>query len=165
MILFAILAALTVAGGLAAVMLRSIVHCVLALVVAFIGLALLFLRLHAQFAGFAQILVYVGAVAILAVFAILLTGNSETPKTGVFSGTWLSGLVVAAAVFSVLAWAVLNSQAALPHEQAASQVSVEQIGHALMSSYVLQLQIVAVLLTVAMIGAVIVAMYEKGGAK
>ena len=55
-------------------------HCALALTVAFAGLALLFLQLDAQFAGFAQILVYIGAVAILVVFAILLTrgfGDSD----------------------------------------------------------------------------------------
>ena len=52
-----------------------------------------FLQLDAQFAGFAQILVYIGAVAILVVFAILLTRGSETPKDGVFSRTWLVGLV------------------------------------------------------------------------
>ena len=164
-ILFAILAGLTVAGGLAAVMLRNIVHCALALTVAFAGLGLLFLRLGAQFVGFAQILVYVGAVAILVVFAILLTRNSETQATGVFSKTWLTGLAVAAAVFAVLAWAVLNSQAALPYEQAAPQITVAQIGDALMSRYVLPLEIVAVLLTASLIGAVIVAMHEKGGAK
>ncbi|MGA2249306.1 NADH-quinone oxidoreductase subunit J [Terracidiphilus sp.] len=165
MVIFAILAALTVAGGLAAVMLRNTVHCALAVAVAFAGLALLFLRLNAQFAGFAQILVYVGAVAILVVFAILLTRNSETPATGVFSKTWLAGLVIAAAVFAVLAWAVIKSQAALPQEQTEPQISVAQIGNALMGRYVLPLEIVAVLLTAAMIGAVIVAMHEKGSAK
>ncbi len=163
MIVFAILAALTVAGSLAAVLLRNTVHCALALTGAFIGLALLFLRLDAQFAGFAQILVYVGAVAILVVFAILLTRGSETPATGVFSRTWFAGLVVAAGVFAVLAWTVLHSAVALPHEFAAPQVSVAQIGNALMGRYVLPLEIVAVLLTAAMIGAVIVAMHEKPG--
>ena len=161
MVIFAILAALTVAGGLAAVTLRNTVHCALALTVAFSGLALLFLGLGAQFAGFAQILVYVGAVAILVVFAILLTRSSETPATGVFSSTWLAGLVLAAAVFSVLAWAVLESWSALPYEQAAPQITVAQIGNALMGRYVLTLEIVAVLLTAAMIGAVIVAMHDK----
>jgi NADH-quinone oxidoreductase subunit J len=165
MVIFAILAALTVAGGLAAMMLRNTVHCALAVAVAFAGLALLFLRLDTQFAGFAQILVYVGAVAILVVFAILLTRSSETPATGVFSKTWLAGLIVAAAVFSVLAWAVIQSQTALPQVQAAPQITVEQIGNALMGRYVLPLEIVAVLLTASMIGAVIVAMHEKGGAK
>jgi len=57
----------------------------LALTVVFTGLALLFLQLDAQFAGFAQILVYVGAVAILVVFAILLTRSSEMPKDVVSS--------------------------------------------------------------------------------
>jgi NADH:ubiquinone oxidoreductase subunit 6 (subunit J) len=164
MVIFVILAALTVAGGVAAMTLRNVVHCALAVAVAFAGLALMFLRLDAQFAGFAQILVYVGAVAILIVFAILLTRSSETPERGVFSKTWLVGLAVAAAVFAVLAWAVLGSEAALPHEQAAPGITVAQIGNALMGRYVLPLEIVAVLLTAAMIGAVIVAMHEKGGA-
>jgi len=85
---FYLLAALTIAGGLAAVLLKNTVHCALALTVAFAGLALLFLELDAQFAGFPQILVYIGAVAILVVFAILLTKGSETPKDGVYSRNW-----------------------------------------------------------------------------
>src|ERR1019366_8238037 len=111
---FYILAALTVLGGLAAVLLKNTVHCALALTVAFAGLALLFLNLDAQFAGFAQILVYIGAVAILVVFAILLTKGSETPQGGVFSRTWLVGLTAAAAVFAVLGWAVIASAPLLP---------------------------------------------------
>lgn len=164
-VVFWLLSALTVLGGLTAVILKNTVHCALALTVAFAGLALLFLQLDAQFAGFAQILVYIGAVAILVVFAILLTRGSETPKGGVFSGTWFAGLLVAAAVFSVLGWAVLHSASALPHETSTPSVTVIQIGNALMSRYVLPLEIVALLLTSAMIGAVIVAMHEKGEGK
>ena len=77
------------------------------------------LQLDAQFVGFAQILVYIGAVAILVVFAILLTRGSDTPKDGVFSKTWLAGLAIAAAVFSVLGWAVFQSARGLPHTTAA----------------------------------------------
>ncbi len=119
------------------------------------------MQLDAQFAGFAQILVYIGAVAILVVFAILLTRGSETPKDGVYSRNWLAGLAIAAAVFAVLGWAVLESTRALPHETAVPAVTVLQIGNALMGRYVLPLEIVALLLTAAMIGAVIVAMHEK----
>ena len=162
---FWILAAITVLGGLTAVMLRNTVHCALAVTAAFAGLALLFLQLDAQFAGFAQILVYIGAVAILVVFAILLTRGSETPTTGVFSRTWFAGLLIAASVFAVLAWAVLRSGAVLPQETAAPAVTVEQIGTALMGRYVLPLEIIALLLTAAMLGAVIVAMHEKGEPK
>jgi len=159
---FYLFAALSVAGGLAAVTLKNTVHCALALTVAFAGLALLFLDLDAQFAGFAQILVYIGAVAILVVFAILLTRGSETPKDGVFSTTWLAGLAIAAAVFAVLGWAVLQSQYLLPQGTPATPtVTVEEIGRALVGRYVLPLEIVALLLTAAMIGAVIVALHEK----
>jgi NADH-quinone oxidoreductase subunit J len=157
---FYVLAAITLAGALAAVLLKNTVHCALALTVAFAGLALLFLELDAQFAGFAQILVYIGAVAILVVFAILLTKGSETPKDGVYSKNWLAGLVIAAGVFAVLGWAVLQSAAVLPHESAKPEVTVLQIGR-----YVLPLEIVALLLTAALIGAVIVAMHEKEGAE
>lgn len=164
-VVFWILAILTIVGGLAAVLLKNTVHCALALTIAFAGLALLFLQLDAQFAGFAQILVYIGAVAILVVFAILLTRGSETPATGVFSRTWLAGLCIAAAVFAVLGWAVLHSVGSLPHETAAPSITVAQIGNALMGRYVLPLEIIALLLTAAMLGAVIVAMHEKGDSK
>jgi NADH-quinone oxidoreductase subunit J len=165
-IVFWLVSALTVAGALAAVLLKNLVHCALALTIAFAGLAMLFLQLDAQFAGFAQILVYIGAVAILVVFAILLTRSSETPKDGgVFSRTWGAGLAIAAAVFALIGWAVLQSQPGLPHEAGVPTVSVKQIGNALMGRYVLSLEIVALLLTAALIGAVIVAMHEKDGAK
>jgi NADH:ubiquinone oxidoreductase subunit 6 (subunit J) len=165
-VVFWVVAALTIAGGLAAVLLRNLVHCALCLTIAFGGLALLFLELDAQFAGFAQILVYVGAVAILVVFAILLTRSSQAPGDGgVFSRTWWAGLAIAAAVFAVIGWAVLESAAALPGEQAQPDVTVARIGDALMGRYVLPLEIVALLLTAALIGAVIVAMHEKGGTR
>jgi len=164
-VVFYLIAVLTIAGGLAAVLLKNLVHAALAVTVAFGGLALLFLSLDAQFAGFAQILVYIGAVAILIVFAILLTRGSEVPKDGVFSRTWLMGLVIAAGVFSVLGWAILSSQLSLPNETAVPTVTVHDIGVALVGRYVLPLEIVALLLTAATIGAVIVAMHERDGAR
>ncbi len=153
------------AGGLAAVLLKNLVHCALAVTIAFGGIALLFLSLDAQFAGFVQILVYIGAVAILIVFAILLTRGSDLPKDGVFSPTWLTGVVIASAVFAVMGWAVINSVNAIPQLVAVPHVTVHDIGVALVGSYVLPLEIVALLLTAATVGAVIVAMHEKGGAE
>ena len=160
-VIFYLPAALTLGGGLAAVLLKHLVHCALATTVAFAGLALLFLQLDAQFAGFAQILVYIGAVAILIVFAILLTRGSDLPKDGVFSRSWFVGLVIAAGVFAVLAWAVLQSVRVVPQQSAVPAVTVHDIGNALVGRYVLPLEIVALLLTAATIGAVIVAMHER----
>ena len=161
--IFYLLSAVTVAGALSAVLLKRLVHAALAVTVAFAGLALLFLSLDAQFAGFVQILVYIGAVAILVVFAILLTRASGPPKDGVFSHTWFTGLVIAAGVFAILGWAVINSDHALPNQTAVPLATVHDIGEALVGRYVLPLEIVALLLTAATIGAVIVAMHEKDG--
>jgi NADH-quinone oxidoreductase subunit J len=69
--------------------------------------------------------------------------------------------VIAAGVFAVLGWAVIGSVKVLPNETAAPQVTVLEIGNTLVGRYVLPLEIVAVLLTAAMIGAVIVAKHEK----
>src|ERR1051325_2376008 len=74
---FYILALFTVVSAFCAMSLRNLVHCALCLALSFLGVAGLFLHLNAGFIAFAQILVYVGAVAILIVFAILLTRNAE----------------------------------------------------------------------------------------
>jgi NADH-quinone oxidoreductase subunit J len=157
---FLLTAALTVAGALAAALLKNLVHCALSLTVTFAGLALFYLQLDAQFAGFSQILVYIGAVAILVVFAILLTRGAGIPEYRGFSASWFLGLTIAAAIFALLTWAVTGSLPAGAKVATAPAITVQSIGAALMSSYVLPLEIVAVLLTVALIGAVIVAMAE-----
>lgn len=158
---FAIVAIITLASAIAAMTLRNLVHCALALVGAFAGLAALYLQLEAQFVGFAQILVYVGAVAILIVFAILLTGGSESPKQSIFSSTWCVGGGVALAVFGVLVWTIRSSHSLTEGLPPASEASVRQIGDQLMTKYILPLEVVGLLLTAALIGAVIIAMKER----
>jgi NADH-quinone oxidoreductase subunit J len=157
---FIILAVLTLASAVAAMTLRNLVHCALALVGAFAGLAALYLQLDAQFVGFAQILVYVGAVAILIVFAILLTGGTEPAKQPIFSSTWWVGGGVTIAVFGILIWTIRSSRALTDSLPAISQASVRQIGDQLMTKYILPLEVVGLLLTAALIGAVIIAMKE-----
>src|SRR5271168_1646443 len=106
-VLITILAAVTLSGAVAAITLRNLVHCALALTVAFAGLATLYLSLDAEFAGLAQLLVYVGAIAILIVFAILLTPSapdSEAAARPRITPSGLVGLIMALAVFAILAW-------------------------------------------------------------
>jgi NADH-quinone oxidoreductase subunit J len=161
-IVFAIIAAVTIAAAVAAMSLRNLVHCALALAVAFAGIAVAYLQLDAQFVGFTQLLVYVGAVAILVVFAILLTRGSESPEQSVLSSGWIAGVVVAVMVLGVLILAIGKSSAI--HDTAPNQpkVTVFQIGEALMNKFVLPLEVVGLLLTAALIGAVIIAMKEEG---
>ena len=158
---FLILAALTIAGTSAAMGLRNLVHSILALTLGFAGLAALYLQLDAQFVGFTQVLIYVGAVAILAVFAIMLTRSVGPMAQPAFSSAWTMGGVVAGAVFAVLAWAIHSSAASPKMLPPQPEVSVRQIGGALMHRFVLPLEIMGLLLTVALIGAVLIAMQEK----
>ena len=158
---FAILAALTLVSAVAAMSLRSLVHCALALAVTFVSLAALYLDLGAQFVGFAQIFVYVGAVAILIVFAVLLTRGGEAPQGPVFSTSWFSGVAIAVAVFGVLAWTVAWSTASRRATPPPPEASVKQIGDALMARFVLPLEVIGLLLTAALIGAIIIAMRDQ----
>jgi|SRR6266404_1911880 len=158
---FLILAIVTLAGAVAAITLRNLVHCALALTVAFAGLAGIFLELDAQFVGFAQILVYIGAVAILIVFALLLTRGTEPAGQTRFSSGWLTGAAVAAAVFGILSSAILSTKSVVGLISSPPQASVRQIGDLLMTKYVLPLEVVGLLLTAALIGAAIIAMQER----
>jgi NADH-quinone oxidoreductase subunit J len=162
---FFILGVLTIVGAAAALTLRNLVHCVLALVLAFVGLAGLYLQLGAQFIGFAQVLVYIGAVAILIVFAILLTRGAESPSQSIISPSWALSSAVSVAVFGVLAWTIRSSAATRRPIPPQPEVSVKQIGDALMSRFALPLEIIALLLTAALIGAVTIAMQERRGMK
>lgn len=158
---FAIIAALIVAAATAAMTLRNLVHSALAVAVAFAGLAAAYLQLDAQFVGLTQILVYVGAVAILIVFAVLLTRGGEAPEKSVFSTSWFWGAAIATSVFALLACAINHSFAskrALPPQPSAT---VEQIGQDLMTKFVLPLEVIGLLLTAALIGAVIIAMRDE----
>lgn len=159
---FLILAALTIAGMAAAMGMRNLVHCILALTLGFAGLAALYLQLGAQFVGLTQILVYVGAVAILTVFAIMMTRSAGPIALPVFSSAWTMGGVVAGAVFAVLAWAIHFGTASRKFPPPQPEATVRQIGDALMHRFILPLEIIGLLLTAALIGAVLVAMQEKG---
>jgi NADH-quinone oxidoreductase subunit J len=158
---FAIIAVLIVAAASAAMTLRNLVHSALAVAVAFGGLALAYLYLDAQFVGLTQILVYVGAVAILIVFAVLLTRGGEAPEKSVFSTSWFWGLLITVAVFATLAWCVMHSFASQREPADKIEVTVKQIGQALMTKFVLPLEVIGLLLTAALIGAVIIAMREE----
>ena len=161
--IFILLAALTVGGAMAAMMLRNAVHCALSLVVTFVGLAGIYLGLDAHFLGLAQVLVYVGAVAILLVFVLLLTRGTDTPALGEAQTRRRSGLVVGIAVALVLLAVAVTPPLLPARMDPPLAVPVRELGEALMTSYMVPLQVVGVLLTAGMIGAAIIALPERTG--
>ena len=161
-IAFVLLGAITLAGAVLAMSLRNLVHCALSLAITFAGLAGLYLQLQAQFVGFAQVLVYVGAVAILIVFAILLTRGAEPPNQPLCAANGWIGVAIGLVVFAVIAAVIFASKALERAPSPGPEISVRQLGDQLMSKYVLPLEVLALLLTAALIGAVILAMQETG---
>lgn len=158
--IFILLAVLTVGGSLAAVTLRNPVHCALSLVVVFVGLAGFYLGMGAQFLGLAQVLVYVGAVAILLVFVMLMTRGEGEGETAGSGGGW-TGWLVSGLVAMVLVAAVLAAGRLPQRETVAESAGVRELGETLMTDYVLPLQGVGVLLTAALIGAGVLALPER----
>jgi NADH-quinone oxidoreductase subunit J len=154
---FIVIAILTLAGALAAASLPKLIHAALCLVVAFIGIAAFFFLLGAEFVGLVQVFVYVGAVAVLIVFTILLTRHTEETTHGF---NWI-GVVIALAVFAGLIWAILQTPSLAVAAPAIEPLTVKRIGQALMTDYIWPLQCVGLLLTAALIGGLILVMEEK----
>jgi NADH-quinone oxidoreductase subunit J len=159
---FVLLSALTIGSGIAAISLRNLIHCALCFATCLLGIAGIFLWLDAQFIGFAQVLVYVGAISILVVFAILLTrgaGNENGQR-------WFGSPLVSATIAVLLGGVLLASLFASNHStptaaQSSARAPVLAIGQKLMTSHVLALEIIALMLTAALLGAVTLAMPER----
>jgi NADH-quinone oxidoreductase subunit J len=154
---FVAIAVLTVAGALAAATLPKLMHAALSLVIAFVGLAAFFFFLGAEFVGLVLVFVYVGAVAVLIVFTILLTRRDVAEDRGF---NW-SGVIVAGAVFAGLVWTISKTQSLAVSAPPIEPLTVKRIGELLMTTYVWPLQCVGVLLTAALIGALILVVEDK----
>ena len=154
---FIVFAILTLAGALAAATLPKLIHAALCLVVAFVGIAAFYFLLGAEFVGLVQVFVYVGAVAVLIVFTILLTRRTDE-NTGGFN--W-SGVVIALAVFGALLWSIHGTPALAIAAPPIDALTVKRIGEVLMTDYIWPLQCIGLLLTAALIGGLILVMEEK----
>ena len=102
-----------------------------ALALSLLGVAAIYLNLGAEFVAFSQVLVYVGAVAILIVFAVLLTQNKTERAVRGFAPQWGAALAVAALVFGILLFSVRSSRMAARPAPAPPALTSNAIGHEL----------------------------------
>jgi len=154
---FLVIAIITLSGALAAAALPKLIHAALSLVIVFVGVAAYFFLLGAEFVGLVQVFVYIGAVAVLIVFTILLTRRELTGDRGINWG----GAIVALAVFGGLLWTILKTKSLAIRAPQIEPLTVKLIGEVLMTNYVWPLQCVGLVLTAALIGALILVMEEK----
>ena len=156
-IAFFALAGLTVLAALAVVTLRNILHSALALVVAFIGVAGIYLLLQAEFIAMVQVLLYIGAVMVLILFAIMLTQRLTEERLRQFTGKWWLAAPLALLLLVLIVPAILSTTWVRLVEAPLPSDGVVALGTLLMNRYVLPFEIASVLLLVALIGAIVVA--------
>src|ERR1700741_4708116 len=126
---FAIIAIFTLTFALAAATNPRLMHAALSFSAMFVGIAGFFFLLGAEFVGLVQIFVYIGAVAVLIVFTILLTRRDAETNRGFKWG----GVIVAVAVFAGLLWAIVKTKTVSVAAPVFNALTVKQIGEALMT--------------------------------
>ncbi|WP_227766662.1 NADH-quinone oxidoreductase subunit J family protein [Zhaonella formicivorans] len=158
--LFWLLAAAVLACALAVVTLKNIVHSALYLILTFVGIAIVFLFLEADFLALVQILVYAGAVSILLVFAVMLTRKGDMKQSNLFNNYKWAGALLCLGLFLLIERLILASDFVV--NTTGPQNTVGPIAEAMLGQFVIPFEIAAILLLVAMVGAIILAKGVKG---
>jgi NADH-quinone oxidoreductase subunit J len=164
-IVFLIIAFATLVSALMVVITRNIVHAALWLVATLFGVAVMFATLNANFLAVVQVVVYIGAIAILFIFAVMLTRKDLRDQGPQTNRNWWIGALVAVSTFAGLffmlqGWSGISKTAsAIP----SGFDAVAALGDALISpaAYVLPFEVASVLLVAPLVGAVYVAFNQK----
>ncbi len=150
---FYVLAAVTLVAAGGVMVSRNLLHAVLFLILTFVGIAGFFVLLSADFIAMAQVIIYVGAISVLILFAVLLT-----PRAGRNNGETrfaLPGILLAVCLAAVFLFVVHDT--AWSTTDTAPALGADQLGEALLTTWVLPFEIASVLLTAALVGAIMLA--------
>ena len=166
-IVFLIVALVTLFSGLMVVTTRNLVHAALWLVATLFGVAITYALLNANFLAVVQVVVYIGAIAILFIFAVMLTRKDMRDQGPQLNKNWWFGALLAVLTFGGLffllqGWnGMSRTAAALP----SGFDAVAELGNELVSpaGYVLPFEVASVLLVAALVGAVYVAFNPRSG--
>ena len=148
-------------AGLLVVTMRDIIRCGLAMIVCFGALAGIYVILGAPLIAAAQVIVYIGAISVLILFAIMLTQTKDAPSRLVFQSQAIPAAIASVIIAVVVALAI----AATDWHEATERVRVatDALSTVLFNQYVLPFEIVSVMLLAAVIGGVFLAKREPGG--
>src|SRR5512145_2511239 len=164
-IIFLVVALFTLVSGFMVVTTRNLVHAALWLVSTLFGVAVAYALLNAAFLAVVQVVVYIGAIAILFIFAVMLTRKDMRDQGPQMNKNWWVGVLLSVLVFVGLflllqGWSGLSKTASnLPEKF--NEIAIAQLGDALLNAYVLPFEVASVLLVAALVGAVYVAFNRK----
>ncbi len=151
-------ALLTAIAGLAVVTSRNLFHSALALTLTFFGVAGIYIFLEAEFLAVSQILVYVGAIAMLIAFAIMLTRSMMYGRTSPLNNQWGKASLFAVFFFAaLLAFARATPWPAAGEEVVADEALIAALGREFVTTYVIAFEVLGLLLLLALVGAVMLA--------
>ncbi len=159
--LFWIFAAIMIGSGLLVVTMRDIIRCGLAMIVCFGALAGIYVIIGSPLIAAAQVIVYIGAISVLILFAIMLTQTKDAPARLVFQ-TQAGPAAIAAVVIAVLiALAVSSTEwGEIPTR---IRLATTDLATTLFADFILPFEVVSVLLLAAVVGGVFLAKREPGG--
>ena len=152
---FYLLALLAIGAGIMLVNSRNLLHALLGLAVASLAVAGLMLGLRAEFLALILVLIYVGAVVVLGVFAVMLTGHFEKSVLPPSNELKILGGGTALALLVLVTGVILIQP--LPPDAVPTQVPIQKLGVLLMTDYVLPFELVSVLLLAVLVGAIVIA--------
>lgn len=146
---------ITAVAAVAVVVSRNVVRAALYLVVVLGGIGVLFLLLGAEFVGWTQILIYVGAIVVLLLFGLMLTA-APIGRTALDNQQRGIALLASGAIFGVFTYLIWDAfgDEEIPLEQI---VRTDQIGQSLFERFILPFELVSVLLLAALVGAIVLA--------
>jgi NAD(P)H-quinone oxidoreductase subunit 6 len=144
-----------VGAGIAVVTLRNIIHSAVAMMICFGSLAGMYALLGAPIVAAAQVLIYLGAISVLILFAIMLTQAGDANLPAPFHRQLPLAIVVALAIVGTVGWAVVQTDWGMAAE--AAHAAVETIATTLLTDFALPFEIISLLLLVAIIGAIYLA--------
>ena len=164
---FYLFATLCIASGVMTIAARNPVHSVLWLILAFFNAAGLFLLIGAEFLAFLLVIVYVGAVAVLFLFVVMMLDVDFTALRGGVARYWFPGLLLALALLAEFAVAILAHGAGgidiaarpAPRGQASN---IEALGQLLYTRYLFIFEAAGIVLLVAMVGAIVLTNRRRG---
>jgi NADH-quinone oxidoreductase subunit J len=165
LLVFMVTAIVTLGAAILVVTDRNLIHAALWLILALFGVAVMFVLLNAAFFAVVQVVVYIGAIAILIIFGIMLTRRiAQDTGPMVNPGWWLAG-ILSILLFGGLTWMLnlWNGFSTLLPDFPAGVDPVSQLGQALVSpnAYVLPFELASFLLLAALIGAIVIAWDRK----
>lgn len=163
-IIFYVIAAMAVAGGLGVVLARNAVYAALFLILALLAVAGIYILLASEFLALVQVLIYAGAITVLLLFGLMLTRVEDLQETMV-GAQWPLAAVVCSLLMGLLITTVATSNWPGDEDGMITRIPFETLGEALFRQWAVPFEIASLVLLIALVGAIILARDEDSDAE